>query len=396
METLRIALVDLNGRFGGGQIAVANMAYALSKKGHEVHIILGVENVPKRIKELCSQSCFLHQTLGYTNLTYIRKITEKVSRYVLSLHSACKFDVIDAQGITGVLIPRTLRDRLVVTLHGNNIKRGLNLFQFGCKNSEMRKAIIGASQSFFKTFLGAFLYGRLEKAACQTAKIVVTLTPTEAYYAKKFYSIPYQKIRIVPNAVVNLNDSSSETIQIPEHKKVILSVGALELIKGTPILAKTMRYVLASTKNVVYVSVGNGPLMSYVKELEAKFPGKVITIPQASEGLSSLYSRSAMLVQASLYEASSLSMAEAMLAEKPVIAFRLASIPDLVIDNTSGYLAKPTCSRDLANKTLSLITDEEKTREMGSNARKIVDKFYSVEVVGNSMERVLKEVGFSD
>ncbi|NVM31836.1 MAG: glycosyltransferase family 4 protein [Candidatus Helarchaeota archaeon] len=368
------------------------MAYALSKKGHEVHIILGVKNIPERLIKLCSPCCYLHQTLGYTNLIHIRKIMTKANRHILNLHKTCKFDSIEAHGITGVLIPSLLQDRLVVTLHGNNLKRGLNLFRFACTNSEMLTAIPRASKSFFEHIIGHFLYAKFEKKACQMAKLVVTLTPKEAYYAEKYYSILREKIRIVPNAIVNLKDNSSELVHIPEQKKAILSVGALEFIKGIPILTKAMRYVLASNQDMIYVSVGNGPLMSNVEELKAQFPKRVIILPHVSAGLSSIYARSRALVQGSLYEAFSLSIGEAMLAGKPVIAFRLASIPSLVIDNVTGFLAKPACSRDLAYKTLSLVRNEEETRSMGFNARKIVENRYNAEVVGSSMERVLKEV----
>jgi len=392
LETLRIALVDLDARFGGGQIALGNMAYSLSKKGHEVHLLLGVKNIPERLIKLCSTNCYLHQKLGYSDLIHMRKNIEQISDYILKLHRTLRFDVINAQGINGILIPKSLQDRLVVTLHGNNLQRGLNLLNFSCKNSEIRQAIPGALKNFFKNLFGHFLYAKLEKKACENAKLVVTLTPTEAYYAKKYYSISGHKIRIVPNAIIDLNENRSELIRIPEPKKVILSVGALEFIKGTPILARAMRYVLASTENVIYVSVGDGPLMNYVRELRAEFPKKVIIFNKVFDGLSSIYARSSAFVQGSLYEALSLSMAEAMLAGKPVVAFGLASIPDLVVDNLTGYLAKPACSRDLAIKTLSLISNEEKMLEMGFNARKTVDKLCSVEVVGNSMQRIMKEV----
>ena len=306
METLKIALMDLNGRFGGGQLALGNMAYALSKRGHEVHILLGVKNVPERFIKLCSPYCHLHQTSGYPDLIHVRNIMEKTKRYILNLHKTYRFNVIDAQGITGMLIPPSLRDRLVVTLHGNNVQRGLNLLHFACKNSEMRNAILRAPKNFFKNVFGHFLYGKLEKRACEKAKLVVTLTPTEAYFPQKYYSITHQKIRVVPNTIVNPEDNGSEVIQVPDRKKVILSVGALEFIKGTPILTKAMRYVLTSEEDVVYVSVGDGPLMSYMRELKAKFPKKVIILPQISAGLSSLYAVSAILVQGSLYEALSL------------------------------------------------------------------------------------------
>jgi glycosyltransferase involved in cell wall biosynthesis len=118
----------------------------------------------------------------------------------------------------------------------------------------------------------------------------------------------------------------------------------------------------------------------------------VAVFPQVSAGLSSLYARSAALVQGSLYEAFSLSIAEAMLAGKPIIAFRLASIPDLVTDEVTGCLAKPVCSMDLATKTLDLIGNEEKTRNMGFHAKKTVGDLYNFQVVGSRMENVLKEV----
>jgi glycosyltransferase involved in cell wall biosynthesis len=392
LETLKIALIDLDGRFGGGQIALGNMAYALSKKGHEVHMVLGVKKIPKRLMKLCSPYCYLHRTLGYPDITHVRNIMEKATRDILNLYKTCKFDVIDAQGITGTLIPPLLRNRLVVTLHGNNMQRGLNLLRFTYKNSEMRNAFPRAPKNFFKNVFGHPLYGKLEKMACETAKLVVVLTPMEAYYAKKWYSISSQKIRVVPNAVINLQDNSSEVIRIPERKKVILSVGALEFIKGTPILTKAMKNVLESTDDIVYVSVGSGPLSIYVRELKANFPNKVIILPRVSTGLSLLYASSIALVQGSLYEAFGLSMAEAMLAGKPVIAFRLASIPELVVDNVTGLLAKPACSQDFASKTLSLIENEEERQRMGFNARKIVENLYNVEVIGRNMECVLKEV----
>lgn len=392
LETLKVALIDLSAYVGGGQIALCNLAYALSKRGHEVHIVLGMKNRPRHFVELCFPNCDLHYSSGYSNLFQLQKIMGETRRYISNLHKTHRFDVVNAQGLNGILISSQLQEHLVTTIHGNSIKRGLNLLQFACKNLEMRTAISKASKNFFENVLGAGLYGKLDKMACYKAKLVVTLTPTEAYYAQKYYSIPREKIRVIPNAVVNLKDNGPEVVCIPEEEKVMLSVGALEFIKGTPILVKAMRYVLASTQDVTYISVGNGSLMSNVRELKAEFPDKVIILPQMSDGLFSLYARSEALIHGSIYEAFGLSIAEAQLAGKPVIAFRLASIPDLVIDNVTGVLAEPGCARDLAIKTLSLIKDEEKIRNIGFNARKLAEKLWNVEVVGRRMERVLKEV----
>jgi glycosyltransferase involved in cell wall biosynthesis len=315
----------------------------------------------------------------------------KTKQQILDLYRVHKFDVISAQGITGTMIPQVLQDRLVVTLHGNNLQRGLALCKFA-RSSEIRNSVHWAPESFFRNIVGHYLYGGLERRACKVAKLVITLTPTEAYYARKNYSVPNQRIRIVPNAIVGPESDGSRIAQIPERKKIILSVGSLEFIKGTPILTKAMRLVLASTKDIIFVTVGDGPLMNCVRMLKDEYPERVVVIRKACGALHSLYARSTVLVQGSLYEAFSLSIGEAMLAGKPVVAFRLSSIPDLVIENVTGRLVKPASVSDLAMKTLNLIENEEEMRTMGLNAKRIVNKFYSVRVVGSLMENVLKEV----
>jgi len=391
METLKILLVNNDSRFGGSQIALGNMAYALSRRGHEVHILLGAENIPERLVKLCSQRCRIHKTTGYSSLAEFKNNVQKLRNSILNLHESFKFDVINAFGITGMAIPALLQNQLVVTLHGNNVQRGLNLLIFSSESPEMWRSIPRAPGNFSKNVVGHFLYGQLERIACKKSKLVVTLTKQETYYARKNYSLTSEKIRVVPNAIVGPEANDSES-QIPHDGKVVLSVGALEFIKGIPILAKTIKYILSTIEDAMYISVGNGPLMSYIQKLKAEFPNRVVVVPSASTTLASIYACSSVFVQASLYEAFSLSMAEAMLAQKPIVAFNLASIPELVVDKESGRLAKPVCSKDLASKTISLLEDEKTSRSLGVKAKKIVDTLYNFDCVGRSMETVLKEV----
>lgn len=392
LETLRIALTDFSGRIGGGQVALANKAYALSMKGHEIHLILGTKDASWRLPHQCSPYCHLHPTRGYSDYSEAKRIVAKANRFILDLHRKLEFDIIDAQGINGIFVPTSLRDRLVVTVHGNNIKRGLTLIQFAFRNSEIRNCAMASSKNFFKHVFGHFLVGELEKKSCHAARFVVGLTKTEADYLQRYYSVPSSKIRVVPNVVVDFGNGISEEIGLPEKQRMIMSVGSLEFIKGIPILAKAMRNVLRDRSDVVYVSVGNGPLMDCVAKLKKEFPRRAVILPRIRDGLFGLYSRSLILVHASLYEAFGLSIAEAMLAGKPVVGFNLTSIPDLVNNNMTGLLAKPASSRDLAIKTLQLIDNEEEVRRLGRNAKDYVSKNFNAQVVGTQIERVFKEV----
>ncbi len=394
MEPLKIALLDSYARQGGGSIALGNLAYALSRKGHEVHLLLGLGDVPERLLTLCSQKCYFHQLHGYSHFADIERIKEKTRSFISKLNMTWGFDVIAAQGISGLFVPSSFQNRSIVILHGNNVERGLSLVKFSCTSSEMCMAIPKAPRNFAQNVIGHFLYGQIEKKACQNARYVVALTPSEAYYARKHYSIPSEKISVIPNALPDLgnNDSRITNVALPDKKKMILSVGALEFIKGTPILTRALKYILESTEDVAYVSVGNGPLLGYVKALKDKFPKKVTILPFVSSGLPSLYERSFALIHASLYEAFGLSIGEAMQASKPIIAFKIASIPDLVTDNLTGCLANPVSPRDLASRTMSLIMDEGRAQAMGDNARKSINKLCNAETVGVTMEELLKEV----
>ena len=392
METLKIALVDLSGTFGGGQVALYNKAYSLSKRGHEIHIISGMKNIPRRFSEFSFSHCSFYDFSGYSNLFQIREVKGKAENYISRLHRTHKFDVIDAQGISGIMIPSHLRELLVVTIHGNIIYRGLSLLKFSYKSPEMRLAVLKSPKNFAKEIFGHFFYGNLERIACERAKIVVTLTPTESSYIWKYYSICNEKIRIVPNAITIQEENEFNVISVPEDKRAILSVGALELIKGTPILAKAIEYILESTEDVVYISVGDGPLMGFISKVASRFPEKMIILPHVTTGLTSLYKQAVLLVHGSLFEAFGLVIGEAMFLGKPIVAFRLASIPDLIIDKVTGLLAKPACPRDLAIKTINLLEDEKAIQTMGFNAKKRIIEISSPHVVGKKLEDVFKEV----
>lgn len=391
METLKIALLDLNARFGGGCVALANLAQALSGKGHEVHLILGMKNIPSRLAKIHLQDCHLHYTLGYRNIFDMPRLVSETKDNLLELHRVHKFDVVNVQGINGLFVPSELHNRLFVTLHGNNLARGIALLRGVCLSPDMFQATRYAFTNFMKNILGHFAYGNLEKIACKTAKLVITLTSTEANYAKQYYHLSEEKVRVVPNVVMLPKDSLGDEFVIPEDKRLILSVGALEIVKGIPILVKVAKEILSRKSDVTYVFVGDGPLIGLIRRLACRFPRRLIMFPRVSEGLTTLYKRATTLVHGSVYEALSLAIAEVMLAGKPVVAFNTSSIPELVINDVTGYLVKCCSSKEMAQRALSLLEDDRKARRLGSSARKRVEKLCNPRRVASMTEHVYKE-----
>ena len=74
---------------------------------------------------------------------------------------------------------------------------------------------------------------------------------------------------------------------------------------------------------------------------------------------------------------SPLTLQEAQLMKKPVVATNVGGIPELMKDNETGFLVEKGNSKELIEKLSILINDKEKREDMGNNGRKFVEENFS-------------------
>lgn len=392
METLKIALLDGSSQMGGGQVSLANLARVLAERGHEIHVILGLQDKRGRLYNTCVPYCHFHAVPGCTNLVNRFRVRGVISKNLSKLNKAYGFDVINVNGIDALSVPHDLLNRLVVTLHGINLYRGMILLRYLHTSKYMHEAYRYDFTGITKTIIGSFVYSALEKKSCEQARRVVTLTQTEANLANQLYKVAENKISIVPNPVCFPKDEEPlQKLSFPENMKVLLSVCSLSSIKGIPVLVKAVKNILSENKDVAYVSVGDGPLIPLVQDLAFRFPRRVLILNHVSAGMMSIYAHSNVFIHGSLYEAFCLSIAEAMLVGKPVVAFNIASIPEMVINNVTGYLVEPLDPKDLAEKAIDLLNNDEKAGRIGSAAKKRIAELCNSKRIACKMESVYKE-----
>ena len=77
-------------------------------------------------------------------------------------------------------------------------------------------------------------------------------------------------------------------------------------------------------------------------------------------------------------EANPISILEAMACEKPVVAPRVGSIGETVLDGETGYLVEPNDASALAEKVVALLADEEWAAAMGRAGREHVITNWSI------------------
>lgn len=83
---------------------------------------------------------------------------------------------------------------------------------------------------------------------------------------------------------------------------------------------------------------------------------------------------------------------EAMMFELPIVATQWRGIPDIVVDNESGFLVAIKKPTELADKLEMLITNYELRQKMGKRGRELFSKYFTLEKHLSRMEDTLFEI----
>jgi glycosyltransferase involved in cell wall biosynthesis len=91
-------------------------------------------------------------------------------------------------------------------------------------------------------------------------------------------------------------------------------------------------------------------------------------------------------------EASPVSILEAMASGKPVVATRVGSVPETVIEGRTGYLVAPDSADEVAANVLELLGDPVRAAVMGQAGREEVVAHWSIERMVEGYEEMLSGI----
>jgi glycosyltransferase involved in cell wall biosynthesis len=81
-----------------------------------------------------------------------------------------------------------------------------------------------------------------------------------------------------------------------------------------------------------------------------------------------------------------------MASEKPVVATRVGSVPETVLDGKTGYLVNPGDAAGLAARIVELLRNRELAARMGRAAREHVIAHWSVERMVAGYQQLIREI----
>lgn len=210
----------------------------------------------------------------------------------------------------------------------------------------------------------------------------IVLTQTNSIKNEILEDFPDLRVKVVPNGVdMKKGEAGGNNI---------VFVGNLTERKGLEYLISAVKRL---EKNMGVLIVGDGPerkrLERMSEGLNVSFAGRVLP-----GEVGKYMKRGRVFVLPSVGgkgEGLPNVILEAMSLGLPVIATRIAGIPDVIEHGKTGFLVKPKDSEQIARYLNKLLKDEKLRKRMSKNCLREVKK-YSWERVVGKLERLYREI----
>ena len=198
--------------------------------------------------------------------------------------------------------------------------------------------------------------------------------------------LDHDRLGMVSHGLPDL--AAGRPVPPPETGTVdVLFVGRLEPRKGIDVLLAAVPDVIAARPDVRFTIVGDDALVpgeqrTQTERFRASAAGPVaervrFTGRVDDEELLRLYARCDVLVCPSRFESFGLTLLEAMMFSKPVVAVNVGGMQYVVDDGKTGILVPPDDAKALASAIEKLASDADLRRRLGAQARQRYERHFS-------------------
>jgi glycosyltransferase involved in cell wall biosynthesis len=174
------------------------------------------------------------------------------------------------------------------------------------------------------------------------------------------------------------------------HGDKLLFIGRLAAAKGLPILLEAVAKVEGATLDIV----GDGPDREMLEQ-KAQSLGLSDRVRflgyQSQPQVRELLKRADGFIMSSFAEGVPVVLMEAMAAGVPVVATRIAGIPELVCDNESGLLVSPGDVDALTNAIRRLLGDPDLRSRFATAGREMIEREFDIRREARWMATILTE-----
>jgi glycosyltransferase involved in cell wall biosynthesis len=209
---------------------------------------------------------------------------------------------------------------------------------------------------------GAFRH--VERGLCRLADRVIAITESLRRFTVDRVGVPAPKVETIHYGLDAPPEPWGENAPdpVPDGAPILLAVARLVPQKGVDVAVRALR----GLPGAWLVVLGEGPERPRLERLarELGVSGR-IWLPGRVPDVAAWLRRADVVVHPARWEGFGLALLEAMLCAKPVVASRVSSIPEIVVDGETGILVPPDDPGALADAVSRVTVDPARYGEAG-------------------------------
>jgi len=162
-------------------------------------------------------------------------------------------------------------------------------------------------------------------------------------------------------------EKALDKLGLPHNQPVVLFVGRLTTIKRPDLFVDLAKRLASSNQGVLCVFVGDGPLGEQLRDVAKGTENLCLAGWQKDLGV--VYAVADVVVLCSDNEGMPLSLIEASLCAKAIVATNVGSVKEIIEDGISGVLVPPGDAVALHDAVSQLLGDAAQRKLFGKSAR---------------------------
>jgi len=162
-------------------------------------------------------------------------------------------------------------------------------------------------------------------------------------------------------------EKALDKLGLPHNQPVVLFVGRLTSIKRPDLFVDLARRLASSNQGALCVFVGDGPLGEQLRDVAKGTENLCLAGWQKDLGV--VYAVADVVVLCSDNEGMPLSLIEASLCAKVIVATNVGSVKEIIEDGISGVLVPPGDAVALHDAVIQLLSDAAQRKLFGESAR---------------------------
>lgn len=243
-------------------------------------------------------------------------------------------------------------------------------------------------------------YGKFRRAIDQ---IIVHSDYAKASLKKYFPDFPEHKIHIVPHGDSDFlyntpitREEARKKLGLPADQKLVLFFGQIKKVKGLDVLLRAHAIVRDKMPGVKLLVVGK-PWKVEQDEFDAIVKEKnlekdcILNYAYVPNEIIPYYFAAADIVTLPYREIySSGVMIRSLDYSAAIISSDLDTFKKIIVEGENGVMFRNEDEKDLAEKIMTLLQDEEKMKRLRINARKTADEKFSWQIIGSRVNAIYR------